>query len=125
MIIGIGIDIVDIRRIEAIYQKLEDHFLKKIFTQKEQDLFRSRGNDISTLAKIFASKEATLKAVSDTKGIAWKDMEIVHSITGRPELFITGTALLNIKRRCENFIAHLSISDEKHYATAIVIIESL
>ncbi len=126
MIIGTGVDIVDIRRIDRLFQKFGDHFLNKIFTKSEIAFSKTRKEFVSTLAKIFALKEATVKAISNTNGLKWHDMEVSHDDSGRPLVTLSGQAFSNVSQKsgkCSNFRIHASLSDEKDYAIAFVLIE--
>ncbi|MBQ7524514.1 MAG: holo-ACP synthase [Alphaproteobacteria bacterium] len=126
MIIGVGIDIVDIRRIAALLQKFPDRFVDRIFTMSEVDFCRARGdNAAASFAKMFSLKEATIKAVSAVEGIRWHDMEVNHDPNGKPIILISGRMLENLRRKAEQFNVQASVSDEKHYATAYVVIEAL
>ncbi len=125
MIIGVGIDIVDIRRIDSLLQKFGNHFLKKIYTADEVRFCTSRKNIAGSLAKMYALKEATLKAISDVKGIHWHDIEIRHDLNGCPRIELTGNALLNLHRKIETYDIHATTSDEIKYAIAYVVIQSV
>lgn len=131
MIIGIGNDLVDIRRIEENIHRYGQQFLNKIFTEAEQKLASSRTEEnhvqASTLAKRFAAKEAFLKALGTgyINGIRWQDVEVANDEKGRPFLNITGKALLQLQNLSANTKIHLSLSDEYPYAQAFVIIEAI
>ncbi|MDR0553004.1 MAG: holo-ACP synthase [Holosporales bacterium] len=121
MIIGVGTDIVDIRRIAAAIGRHGDRFLERIFTRSEINFCRSRLLSIESFAKIFAAKEAIIKAISYTNGMTWHDIEVLHEKNGRPYAVLAGAALRNI--RSNDFHINISISDEKNYAIAFAIIE--
>ena len=125
MIIGVGIDIVDVRRIDSILWKFKEQFLNKIYTDAEIRFCYSRSDAVSSLAKVFSLKEATIKALSDAKGIGWHDMQISHDENGKPIMHLSGKALENLKKKTSNFNIQVSVSDEKKYAIAYVIIESV
>lgn len=125
MIIGVGIDIVDIRRIDVLLRKFGEHFLRKIYTQQEVAFSQSRKNVVNSLAKMFALKEATIKALSDAKGVKWHDMEVLHDKNGRPNIKLMGIALDNVLQKSEIFRIHASASDETTYAMSYVIIEGV
>lgn len=125
MIIGVGVDIVDIRRIDAILQKLQPQFIRKIFTQEERDYCLSKSSPASYFAKMFSIKEATIKAISNTSGIAWHDMSISHDANGKPIMTLSGNALQNLQNKSPKFNIQVSTSDEKNYAIGFVIIESV
>ena len=123
MIVGVGIDIVDVRRIGALFHKFGGHFLKKIYTEQEITFCCARNNVVNSLAKMYALKEATIKALSDAKGIKWHDMEILHDQNGRPEVKLRGIALENLQKKANAFSIQASVSDEQIYAVAYVLID--
>ncbi len=125
MIVGVGIDIVDVRRIGALFQKFGSHFLKKIYTEHEIAFCFARSNVVNSLAKMYALKEATIKALSDAKGIKWHDMEVFHDQNGRPGVKLQGVALANLQKKAKTFSVHASVSDEHIYAVAYVLIDGL
>ena len=91
-IIAHGIDLVDFPRIEAMLSRHGDRFLKRIFTQREQDYASSNKNQIEKLAGRFAAKEAILKLVgTGWRGkIAWTDIEVINNEMGCPKVFLSG-----------------------------------
>ncbi len=127
---GIGTDLCDIRRIEALLDKFGDRFPHKAFTKGERaraDGLATRG---SSYAKRFAAKEATAKALAgaNTGSLSWQDVEVINKKSGKPEILLHGNALRRIKSRLkagQNYKIHLSLSDEYPYASAYVIIEIL
>lgn len=133
MIIGIGTDIVDIRRIKEMLDTHGQRFLDRCFTQAEQDLAAQRagagGGDIARYAKAFAAKEALAKALGTgfTGGVSWQDMTVGRTKDGAPTITLSGTAQAKLSTMTGNKTPHihLSISDEKDYAQAFVIIEAL
>ena len=125
MIVGLGIDIVDVRRIDALFHKFGTHFLKKIYTAQEITFCCARNNVANSLAKMYALKEATIKALSDAKGIKWHDMEILHDQNGRPEVKLQGIALENLQKKANTFSIQASVSDEQIYAVAYVLIDGV
>ena len=124
MIIGLGIDIVDTTRVDSLLRKFGDHFLNKIYTPSEIQFCRSRVDMSNSLAKMFAIKEAAIKALSDAKGIRWHDIEIHHDCYGKPLLGLSGVALKNISSKSKAYSINVSVSDEKKYAAAVVVIET-
>ena len=124
MIIGTGIDIVDIRRIESLLERYGQRFITRVFTNKEIMSCEARSGRASSYAKVFAVKEATIKAISNKEGIRWHDIEITHDEHGRPMITLTGTALKKTLEKDKNYKTHVTISDERRYATAMVVIES-
>jgi holo-[acyl-carrier protein] synthase len=126
MIIGIGTDIVDIRRIQKLLDRHQASFVDKIFTQREQEKANSRKNPAAVYAKLFAAKEAFIKALGGSYNMNWHDMEISNNSLGKPLLAVLGNGLLILKEQCgeKKHNIHLSLSDEPPYATAYVIIEA-
>lgn len=117
MIIGIGCDIISIRRIKDIITKWEDKFLNRIFSEEEIACANSKGeNYYSYLAKRFAAKEALSKALQTGIGahFSFKDCEVLNNTNGAPYFKFYKPLPYKI---------HLSLSDEKDYAQAFVIIE--
>ena len=132
MIVGLGIDIVDSNRIKKIYDKYGEKFLNKIYTKNEiNHITQNKNKLIYKLANRFAAKEAFYKALGHSKLDAipnWKEAEILNSIGGKPFIKVFGQAeklcLDLIPKDC-SYKLHISLSDEKNYSNAIVIIESL
>ncbi|MCR8923314.1 holo-ACP synthase [Dasania sp. GY-MA-18] len=125
MIVGIGTDLVKIARIEASYQRLGDKFAQRILTAQEFKQFQTAAKPMALLAKRFAVKEATGKALGTGigQGVSWQDIYIEHSPQGAPILCLAGKAAeyAASKQVCAQ---HVSISDEDDIATAFVILES-
>ena len=128
MITGIGSDLVDIRRIEKLYTRFGEVFLRKLFTQAEIDFARTRKNAaIATFAKRFAAKEAFAKALGTGIGSRahWLEISIVNDASGKPECIITGDTLKTLMQSQpagKNKHVHVSLSDEYPLAQAFVII---
>jgi holo-[acyl-carrier protein] synthase len=124
MIIGLGIDLVFIPRIEEAFIKWEDRFLKRVFTSEEIDYCLRQKRPALPLALRFAAKEASSKALGTgmRQGVSWSDISVIHEPSGRPILKLYGNAL---KKAMELGGAswHVSLSHEKDYAVAVVIIE--
>ena len=130
MIIGLGNDMVDIRRIEQTLERYGDRFVARIFTDIEQKKSDRRAQRAASYAKRFAAKEACSKALGTgfRRGVFWKDMGVVNEPSGRPTLQLTGGAKKQLERITP--IGHqvkiqLTITDDYPYAQAIVIIEAV
>ena len=125
MIIGIGTDILDNNRVNNVIKKYGDRFKKKCFTNNEINRSENKFNTINSYAKRYAAKEACAKALGTgiANGIFWKDIEITNSISGKPNLILHNKALYRFnllsKKECA---IELTISDEKNYSIANVII---
>jgi holo-[acyl-carrier protein] synthase len=129
MIIGIGNDIVDIRRVEKTLGRFGDRFRDRIFTDIEKKKSDRRVERAASYAKRFAAKEACSKALGTgfNRGVFWKDMGVVNEPSGRPTMVLTGGALEQLQRLVPAGMypkVHLTITDDFPYAQAVVIIEA-
>jgi len=130
MIIGIGTDICDVRRIEKTLARHGERFLKRVFTDAERARAERRANRAGTYAKRFAAKEACAKALGTgfRGGVFLRDMGVVNLASGKPTLELTGGALRRLKaitpQGCEAHI-DVALTDEWPYAQAFVIISAL
>ncbi len=125
-IVGLGTDIVEIARIESVIERTADSLAKRVLTQAEFSQYQQQTKPARFLAKRFAVKEAAAKALGTgiRNGLAFNQFEVTNDKLGKPLLSLTGEALnLANKLRATHF--HVSITDERHYASATVIIESL
>jgi holo-[acyl-carrier protein] synthase len=127
MIIGMGSDITDIRRIEKVVGRHGDRFLDRIFTAAERARAERRAHPMATYAKRFAAKEACAKALGTgiRRGVWWRDMGVINLPSGRPTMQLSGGALRRLEaitpNGCEARI-DVTISDEWPLAQAIVVI---
>jgi holo-[acyl-carrier protein] synthase len=130
MILGIGSDITDVRRVAKVIERHGDRFLHRIFTRTEQARADRRKNRAETYAKRFAAKEACAKALGTgiRSGVWWRDMGVVNLPSGRPTMRLTGGAL----RRLEALTPpgheariDLTIADEGPMAVAFVVISAV
>lgn len=129
MIIGIGNDLCDCRRIEAALHRHGQRFLNRIFTAAEQERAFTRSHPVATLAKIFCAKEAVVKALGTgmTKGIQWRDIEITRKSHTPPQVLLYNHAAQEFQKRLpEGTKGHiyLSLTDEWPYAQAFVILSA-
>ena len=124
MIYGIGIDLVDVRRMERVLRRWGDRFVKRVFTETEAQICLQRGHPTSSFALRFAAKEAFSKALGlgMRQGLRWRDIEVIHSPEGRPGLRLRGTSF-DICRKKKIARLHLSLSDEGEYGMAVVVLE--
>lgn len=130
MIIGIGSDLIDIRRIEKSLNRHGQRFIQRIYTAVEQARSESRGARAASYAKRFAAKEACAKALGSgiAQGVFWRDMGVVNLASGKPTMALTGGAaerLATILPAGHRASIHLTITDEFPLAQAFVIIEAL
>ena len=129
MIIGIGSDLIDIRRVEKSLERFGERFVKRCFTDIEQAKSERRKNRAASYAKRFAAKEACSKALGTglANGVFWKDMGVVNLPGGKPTMLLTGGAaekLAELMPAGHEAFIHLTITDEHPYAQAFVIIEA-
>jgi holo-[acyl-carrier protein] synthase len=130
MIIGLGNDMVDIRRIEQTLERYGNRFVARIFTDVEQKKSDRRAQRAASYAKRFAAKEACSKALGTgfRRGVFWKDMGVVNEPSGRPTMQLSGGAKEQLERITPaGHLARiqLTITDDYPYAQAIVIIEAV
>jgi holo-[acyl-carrier protein] synthase len=127
MILGIGNDIIDIRRVEKSIERWGDRFLNRIFTDVERAKSDRRAQRAASYAKRFAAKEACAKALGTglNAGVFWRDMGVVNLPSGKPTLKLTGGALKRLQAITPpGMVAQidLTITDDFPQAQAIVII---
>tara|TARA_B110000495_G_C22580224_1_gene348574 strand:- start:106 stop:492 length:387 start_codon:yes stop_codon:yes gene_type:complete len=128
MMIGLGIDIIDNRRIKKTIDRFGDRFIKKYFSISEINKSNQRKNSVNYFAKRYAAKEACAKALGTgfTNKTNWKDIEIMNDINGKPYINLYNNALNRLKqmsdKECNIF---LSLSDERNYSIANVSIFEL
>ena len=130
MILGIGSDITDIRRIEKVIERHGERFLARIFTDTERARAERRAKSVETYAKRFAAKEACAKALGTglRRGVFWRDMGVVNLPGGKPTLRLTDGALRRLHEITPAGYAaaiDLSITDDFPLAQAIVIISAV
>jgi holo-[acyl-carrier protein] synthase len=130
MILGLGSDLVDIRRIEKVLTRHGERFIQRVFTPVEIAKAERRATRIDTYAKRFAAKEACSKALGTgfRKGVFFRDMGVVNLPSGRPTMALTGGALERLKEITpEGHEARIDVSltDEYPLAQAIVIISAV
>ena len=129
MIIGLGNDLIDIRRIEKTLERHGERFTRRLFTDIERAKSDRRRNRAASYAKRFAAKEACAKALGTglSRGVFWRDMGVVNLPSGKPTMALTGGALTRLEEITPTgAIAriHLTITDDYPLAQAIVIIEA-
>jgi holo-[acyl-carrier protein] synthase len=129
MILGLGSDMTDVRRIAKVIERHGERFLGRIFTDTERARAERRKNRIETYAKRFAAKEACAKALGTgiRSGVWWRDMGVVNLSSGRPTMRLTGGALRRLQAMTPpGYEARidLTISDEGPLAQALVIISA-
>ncbi|MER9333426.1 holo-ACP synthase [Mesorhizobium sp. M0293] len=130
MIIGIGSDLIDIRRIERSLERHGQRFIQRIYTDVEQARSENRRARAASYAKRFAAKEACAKALGTglAQGVFWRDMGVVNLPSGAPTMALTGGAqarLAKILPKGHRVAIHLTITDDFPLAQAFVIIEAL
>lgn len=130
MILGIGSDLIDVRRIERTIARHGEKFLGRIFTATERATADRRARRGETYAKRFAAKEACAKALGTglRAGVFWRDMGVVNLPSGRPTMKLTGGALMRLQAitpaGCEPRI-DVTITDEGPMAQAVVVISAV
>ena len=131
MILGVGSDLIDIRRIERAIERFGDRFLDRIFTDTERHRCDRRGvTRVASYARRFAAKEAAAKALGTgfRKGVFWRDLGVVNLPSGQPGLLLTGGALERLRAITPaGMTARLDVSltDEPPLAQAVVVITAV
>lgn len=130
MIIGIGSDLIDIRRIEKTLERHGERFTHRCFTEVERVKSDRRAQRAASYAKRFAAKEACSKALGTglSNGVFWRDMGVVNLPGGKPTLNLTGGAAERLAGMTPDGMVcsvHLTITDDYPLAQAFVIIEAL
>ena len=130
MILGLGNDIIDIRRIEKTIARYGDRFLGRVFTDTERKKSDTRAGRAASYAKRFAAKEACAKALGTgfRKGVFWRDMGVVNLRSGRPTMVLTGGAAEQLRRITpEGFEPRVDVSltDDFPQAQAVVVISAV
>jgi len=130
MIIGLGSDVCDVRRIEAVLARHGERFLDRIYTETERAKADRRANRAETYAKRFAAKEACAKALGTgfRRGVFWRDMGVINLPSGRPTMKLTGGALARLQAITPAGCAariDVTLTDEGPTAQAIVIITAV
>jgi len=130
MILGIGSDLCDIRRIEKSLERHAERFTHRLFTDVERAKAEGRAHRAATYAKRFAAKEACAKALGTgiRRGVFWKDMGVVNLPSGAPTMALTGGAaerLAAITPAGHRAVIHLTITDDHPWAQAFIVIEAL
>lgn len=121
MIVGIGNDIIEIERIEKAISK--EGFKNKIYTQRELENIKKRGNRAETYAGVFSAKEAISKAIgTGVREFSLTDLEILNDDLGKPYVVVSEKLDKIIKSKKEDYQIEISISHSKKYATAMAII---
>jgi holo-[acyl-carrier protein] synthase len=130
MILGLGSDLSDIRRIQNSLERFGDRFKERVFTELERTRSDRKADAAASYAKRFAAKEACAKALGTgmRRGVFWRDMGVVNMRSGQPTMQLTGGALARLQDMTPpgmKAVIHLSLTDDHPYAQAFVIIEAL
>ncbi len=130
MIVGIGADLCNIDRIAETLERFGERFIERVFTETERARSEKRVERAASYAKRFAAKEACAKALGTgmRMGTAWREMGVVNLRSGRPTMELTGGAarrLAELTPQGYKAVIHLTITDDKPFAQAFVVIEAL
>ena len=130
MIIGIGSDLCDIRRVEDTLERFGQRFIDRCFTPVEQEKSDRRASRGASYAKRFAAKEACAKALGTgiRRGVFWKDMGVVNLRSGQPTMVLSGGAaerLASMTPAGHKAVLHLTITDDYPLAQAFIVIEAV
>ncbi len=123
MVVGVGLDLVEIGRIRKLYEKAGDRFLRRVFTPLERDCLKLKKNPFPSMAARFAAKEAAFKALNlRDAGVSWLDLEVITKPGGKPTMRLRGPAALRAKKMgvCS---MHLSLTHSREMAAACLVVE--
>ncbi len=121
MIVGLGIDVVDIARLGAVLRRTPE-LAARLFTAAERDAAAGRTTPVASLAGCFAAKEALAKALGAPAGLRWTDAEVVRDTAGRPHLQVSGTVAAEASRQGIG-TWHVSLSHDGGLCVAVVVAE--
>lgn len=123
MIVGIGLDLAEVARIELALERFGERFLDRCFTPAEQQTCLARPRPASALAMRFAAKEAFSKAAGlGMRGLGWREIEVAHDPRGKPSLKLHGRALAWMAANGAQ-ASYISLTDEGGFAAAVVVLE--
>lgn len=130
MIIGVGADLADIRRVASTLDRFGDRFARRVFTEIEQAKSDRRRDRAASYAKRWAAKEACSKALGTglRMGIKWRDMGVANLPTGQPTMALTGWAagrLAALTPPGHRAVVHVTLTDDHPWAMAVVVIEAV
>ena len=130
MIVGIGSDLTDIRRIARTLERFGTRFSQRLFTDVERARSERKADRAASYAKRFAAKEACAKALGTgmRRGVFWRDMGVVNARSGQPTMVLAGGAARRLAALIppgRKAVIHLSLTDDHPYAQAFVIIEAV
>ena len=130
MIVGIGSDLIDIRRIEKTLERFGERFVRRVFTDTERAKAERRVTRAATYAKRFAAKEACSKALGSgiRMGVAWREMGVVNLPSGQPTMTLSGGAAARLAAMMppgHRAAIHLTMTDDHPLAQAFVVIEAI
>jgi holo-[acyl-carrier protein] synthase len=124
VIVGIGIDLLEVARMERVLGRTEERFLSRVFSPEERAACRAAGGGAERWAARFAAKEAILKALGTgwSSGVRWRHVEVLAGPGGAPAVRLSGRAR-EVARRRGAELCHLSLSHEKLHAAAVAVLE--
>jgi holo-[acyl-carrier protein] synthase len=130
MILGIGSDLSDIRRVQGSLDRFGERFTNRVYTDLERARSERKTDRAASYAKRFAAKEACAKALGTgiRHGVFWRDMGVINLRSGQPTMALTGGALARLQQMTPEgmkAVIHLSLTDDHPYAQAFVVIEAV
>jgi len=130
MILGLGSDLCDIRRLEKVLERFDQRFVERCFTEVERLRSEAKSGRSASYAKRFAAKEACAKALGTgiSRGVFWRDMGVINQPGGRPTMALTGGAARRLRAMTPDGlepVIHVTLTDEHPYAMAVVLIEAV
>lgn len=121
-VIGLGVDILEVKRIKKIFNKRKNSFIKRIYTEEEINYCESKKRSIESFAVRFSAKEAFIKAIESEYNITYKEIEVVKKESKKPAIILSGKALQAAEEKNVTEIL-VSLSHEKNYVIANIILK--
>jgi len=121
-VIGLGVDILEVKRIKKIFNKRKDAFIKRIYTQEEIKYCENKKRSIESFAVRFSAKEAFIKAIESDYNITYKEIEVAKKESKKPTIILSGKALQAAEEKNVTEIL-VSLSHEKNYVIANIILK--
>lgn len=121
-VIGLGVDILEVKRIKEIFNKRKSSFIKRIYTEEEINYCESKKRSIESFAVRFSAKEAFIKAIESEYNITYKEIEVVKKESKKPAIILSGKALKAAEEKNVTEIL-VSLSHEKNYVIANIILK--
>jgi holo-[acyl-carrier protein] synthase len=123
MIEAVGVDIADVKRVQAVLERWGERFVMKIYSRREAEYCRLHRDEALRFAARFAAKEAFIKCMGSARGIRWNEIELLNNRAGKPGFHLSDSIRKTLEHRNVHQV-HVSISHTAQYAVAFVVFET-